>query len=719
MDKENSTSSELNVMRTPPALVPAKSARKSSVKRVRFSMDEQRCDFDSSQTLGLNGDLVPAGTMVPEHRPSVPNSVRKSVDAISFPTQIDLLADAPLTSPDSHSRQSTGSVGDPLQSALGGGQFESVWDTPTSGALEVFFGRPSPARVRQSITDRKSLLRTDFEQNLFQFKVNDEGREPVDAPTEVRDEVVGSPISVPVCTDDPMLLSGTSLRTPQFPSSSRRRRRLSSLDDIQSELLSSSPPNRKLTEVDGMEKVTNPEEFFTLIDSLISAPAKGSPGLCAPPISLPTPLHPITLNILAQLFKSMELTLDSAIAHVREVVVSQSAEVEAMKNNPTPWADCVAKFTEDPKTAKVELLHTVEAAQEMAADDAKKLRVSIASNLVANLATSTYAKFEQFSNNLHAYRAKADALLAEASQLECTVAEQAEEQEVEFRKKFHETEAGEFQRKQTFQELQLAQVDRLIEARVAEIKECVQEVADLEESCKQRQKTFQEEYAKVRDFYFNHGWHVAHETREFVLVFSVCFLFLFQRAADNPMWIRLEQIFPVRFDKHPPAHLAAQVDWNEDLVLQDVLRQSGLRMGEPFFLDPQIFCQTINAATTRIAQWVDLRQRLSLDDSRSRIKINASNQIEAILIGANDTCGIELPLMVKLLWFDPVMTKDETNFNNFSLIISDYAQSVFPALKREVEQALAVLPQARGVDQVGKILHTIRSTLLAHPALGA
>lgn len=576
-------------------------------------MDKENLETSNIIEMKTPPALIPAGV----RKSSVKKSVRFSEDNV-FPTFIETLA---VSKPSILASPTDSVVSDPIGAALLGRttQSRSIWDTPTSS------GRPSFASPGKRSPGRKSSI--DFESKMLKFAV-----------VENNDNSLFQDKRPVVLNDDPMLLSGAT--------SVASKRRLSTLNDMESELLNSSSPPRRMMTPTSMKTKTTPQSSTTspldLAGRLGNMSLERSDKSCWEEIALKGSVTcPAILNAVKQQFSSVDLTLDSAVFQL-EQRLEQFGDINISKEE-------YLKFSKEAHLA------------------IKKIQLSVFENMVENVCPT----INVFNHLAEEWLGRGNAGISLGDELGAILSELDEEKtkvELEFESKFHVTESGEIERRKNFQEVKLESVDRAIAAAEKEIQNCVDEILIDENKLETEKNRFENDFKKLRSFYFQFGWHIVIDNDEMILIYSVGWLFLFQKNEN----IRLEKLIPVKGQK---------IFFEENFLVAEILAATGLEFGNSFQLHPQSLCDIMNAATSKLAQWTLFGQTLVeiVEINTSWVTINSLNQIEVGLVVLKD----ELPILVRLVWFDSIGTR--ILFDNFSFILSDFVQTLFPNLKKSIE----------------------------------
>jgi hypothetical protein len=145
---------------------------------------------------------------------------------------------------------------------------------------------------------------------------------------------------------------------------------------------------------------------------------------------------------------------------------------------------------------------------------------------------------------------------------------------------------------------------------------------------------------------------------------------------------------------YAPHVLSDQLKFNSQLVLSQIVDSNNLNVA--FEYDPYILHDLMGAAVTALCEWTQLREVIarSLPTSESRAKINTNLQIEMALVIMNKSLGddVEVPMLVKLLWFDPILSiENPVRFDNFSFIACEAMLAYFPFVKTQIDERLALV----------------------------
>jgi hypothetical protein len=742
MDKENEVPTDFNrdlLVSTPPLpkLVPMASTeggRKSSVKKVRFSLDTD-VPPERESPVRLNRDIIPEGEEIPNpSRMSVAgrrSSIGLSDSPMHFPSEADLLGGptpgVPVGSP-SDSRQSTGSsITEVLSSALnsfgvpGGGQPaqrpRSIWDTPSSSAKKTsasggsskvsavplnLHSSPGVQRKpsRASIASVGAGTPGNAEQKMFGFHVVLEGKNDVDISVQQEERespaiVVPSPAAA--AEDDPMLLSGASSRVHRIAPSTggtsqkrTRRRRLSHLDDMESELLNVSSPERAFSGQTPSAAAPVPIERappIRTVESLLAA--IDSPMVVTEEETFQFPSN-ITDSDLAQIVAqqkaSIELTRLETVNWVEDLIAERKLRTKA-----------VLESEEGEKILKARIPENVyEAAIRKAELLGDTVRMRMLENYQANLSQSQTA-LDRFEETLEFKQQELERITQQTESLEESVASLLAETEKEFEAKFTIDSEGNAVRRKSEEERRMDELEAFIKSHEEAIKEAVMDIAEMEQVIAERETEFTENFSRMRQFYLDNGWNVVCQVGEsLVLIYAVCHILVFERAKNNTAFWKLDRIVPARIDPGKPPHYAPyivsdQVRWNSQQVLEQIVKVNGLDVA--FEYEPTILCELMAAAVTTLCEWVELKDALGrcLPSSESRAKINSNLQIEISVIVMNKSLGdsVEVPMLVKLLWFDSLPEK--IRFDNFSFIACEALQVYFPFVKADIDERLAAI----------------------------
>lgn len=748
MDKENEA--PVTAPRTPPlpVLVPMgdKSGRKSSVKKVRFSLDTDNTPVGESSPIRLNRDIL--GEDVPNNRHSIAgrrSSIGLSDSPLHFPSQEELMSggqsNLPVGSP-SDSRQSTGSsVNGVLGSALNSfgmsnvipDRPRSIWDTPSSSAkkpsssriVPLGLGQSPPARRSINTPGRLSSAETPgkAEQKMFGFQVV-LGASSSDPPLAVTDEgssplVVVPPRSAEPQQDDPMLLSGASSRVARrmamtsssvgserpTPASSegttshrRRRRRLSHLEDMESELLNvSSPEQVKLNRRDMSLREALIQEGID-IQALVDGKTVQNvePSTCSTEPDIASGIDdPVLLSIVSQQQASMALTLESAIDWVSDLLEEEKKRVKELLTEPE-IKTALATEVKDQELFKKILSHTDKQSQLVC----EKIELRVLENQLENL-VQTAPALTDLVESIQTKREQADSIVSDAESLGCTIAEMKQQLQSELDEKlvYNETKNS-YERKLSDAERKLNELDAFVKEKEAAILEAINEINNVEHAVGEKQQSYSEGFSRMRQFYLNNGWNVICQIHgSLVLIYAVCHIMVFEKAKNNNAYWRLDRIVPAKMDPNSPPFyaphvLSDQLKFNSQLVLSQIVDSNNLNVA--FEYDPYILHDLMGAAVTALCEWTQLREVIarSLPTSESRAKINTNLQIEMALVIMNKSLGddVEVPMLVKLLWFDPILSiENPVRFDNFSFIACEAMLAYFPFVKTQIDERLALV----------------------------
>jgi hypothetical protein len=772
VDKEN-TAVSANVT-PPPALVPVdEKKRKSSVKRVRFSLDESK----GPSPLRLNNDLlpdesVPSRTSVASRRSSVSDS------PVTFPSQQDLLAptnikDAPLASP-GDSRQSTGSSVNVLSSALSSFanvssilqpvKQKSIWDTPSSSnyaknnrpltgpVSAVPLNLSSP--VRRDI--RKSAATPGDDRRLFGFQVLTDGTDSCEASARAfRKSVAGDDSTAPVVVsidspiqrtaneDDPLLLSGVSSvvqqRIPPSGASSfgtdivtpgsgatsggskrRRRRRLSSLEEIEKELINSASPSPRepnLTKPSslgdflvsrGIEFDRIMGERIDLKELLVLSVAKRETSKKWDQV-LQSVSNLFLLNVCLQREKSSLLTWDAGVHDMVE-------EIEQCRS------DLIREFgrTDLNETALTqEMEEKFEAAVKFAESQGKQILLNVLEAHSANM-NQVFSKIEKYGDDLEAMSREIKETQTQCEALQKTIVEYGSQFDDELNCKYIPGPNGSYERRKSEPEKRLDKLDTAVKEKENEIKDLVTEITDLESRLAEKEAVYLSGYNAMRSFYLDHGWNVVAELRGSVVIcYSVCHLVVFERARNNPNYWCLDRIIPCKLQEgrvpsYAPNVLNDQFRYSPGLILQQLATNS--QLVKPFRYTPQSLNAIMSRTTTTLCELIEMREAIAkiLASPDSVMRINSNFQLEGAIIVMNNSLGIDVPLMVKLLWFDPMFVPEQpVRFNNFSYIVTDTLNKYFPTVRTQIDERFGLIKgDPLSFQMLSDIVKAIHSVLI-------
>ena len=726
MDKENAAPIQA-MAGTPPPLVPMTKARKSSSKKVRFSIDSE-----AESPIRLNRDVPPEDIAGSRLSVASRRSSGAADSPLHFPSQEELLGglDAlesgsrPSGSP-SDSRQSTGSV---LTSALGSfttiaQPTRSIWDTPSSA---TFSASPTRKSIVAKTPSRLSAeTPSKAEQRMFGFHVLSEVASS-EQPT-VHEDREGSPITVPQ-QDDPMLMSGASsavrhrmghsassfgsdLATPSTGKSrsGKRRRRLSHIEDMESELLNASSPERPAeaaTAASALRKAGIDLDSLTSM-ARIDLVSLLQTQVVAETSSWDDVSDPQVVGIALQMQKSIELTRDSAIHSLAEEIEAKRAEL---------WSLMVRA-----ETAPVPDANEMKRLSGEASSIGKECVIQILENEIEN-AGQTTAALQRLSEEATVKSEQLADIQQEAESLSVSIAEMKSELETQFTSKFSVLPNGSVERIKTATELRFEQLDAFVKTKEAAISAVIEDITELEATIAERQCEYTNTFSRMRQFYLDHGWNVVADLRnQLVVVYGVCHLFVFEKAKNSDRFWRLDRILPADFDVPPhyaPNIDSEQVSFSSDLVLEQLADCYGLKTA--FECSAQNVHDLMASATAALCEWVELRESLAsaLPTPESRVKINSNMQIEAAIVVPNEAVGVEVPLTVKLMWFDPLFATDKVNYTNCSYLLPDSLLKYFPGVRDVIEERLAKLrTDPHSLAAFAEVVKVITSALVnAHPA---
>lgn len=772
MDKENEA--PITAPRTPPlpVLVPMgdKSGRKSSVKKVRFSLDTDNTPVGESSPIRLNRDIL--GEDVPNNRQSIAgrrSSIGLSDSPLHFPSQEELMAggqsNLPVGSP-SDSRQSTGSsVNGVLGSALNSFAMSniipdrprSIWDTPSSSAkkpsasrvVPLGLGQSPPARRTINTPGRSSLSSETpgkAEQKMFGFQVV-LGVSSSDPPLAVTEEssspvVVVPPRSAEPQQDDPMLLSGASSRVARrmamtsssvgselaTPASSegttsrrRRRRRLSHLEDMESELLNvSSPEHVKLNRRDMTLREALIQEGIdvqALVDGKTVQSGEASTSSAEPDLASEID-DPVLLSIVDQQQASMALTLESAIDWVKDLLEKEKKRAKDLLADPE-IKNVLATEVKDPEMFRKILSHAEKEGQAVC----EKIELRVLENQLENV-VQTAPALASLVESIQAKQEQAESIVSDAESLGRTIAEMKEQLQAELEEKLVYNQAtNTYERKMSDAERRLNELDSFVKEKEAAILEAITEINSLEAAVGDKQEAYSEGFSRMRQFYLNNGWNVICQVQgSLVLVYAVCHILVFEKAKNNSAYWRLDRIVPAKMDPNSPPFyaphvLSDQLKFNSQLVLSQIVESNNLNIA--FEYDPYILHDLMGAAVTALCEWTQLRENIArcLPTSESRAKINTNLQIEIALVIMNKSLGddVEVPMLVKLLWFDPILSSDNpVRFDNFSFIACEAMLAYFPFVKTQIDERLALIKPTDVYSSalLGEIVKAVTSVLV-------
>ena len=778
----------------PPPLVPVdEKKRKSSVKRVRFSIEES----SNPSPLRLNADL---GLVVDDGRTSSSrlsvNSRRSSVadSPVHFPSQEDLLS-APSgpggSPPTDSSRQSTGSSVNALSSALSSfadlssiaqpTRVRSIWDTPSSsnyarnerpktGSLPVVpLNLASPVKRAPAAPIRRSAETPGVdERRLFQFSVvTEHGDENSNGMSFNRPSISGDVseslmvvVNKPVTAaspktverpsiapedgeDDPMLVSGgramrgpasgassfgtelvtpgseaTSVTNSENPNRRRRRRRLSSLEEMESELMNMSspspekrlaaPPSGVLESLmrHGIDAKRLANEVRPSLAQSLQQYRPSSPSVWDSVREESKISDVALLNISGQQMRSVELSLESTI----EWIVDQIAESRAALKS------LLVPANEDAFRQAGDVSELVKSKRLKAELTTKSVMLALVENEHENLMQS-FSHFERFGETLEAKQGEIANLLQAGEALKKDIIEYRKQFDVEFAARFDKRPDGTVERRRSHEELRLAKLDAVVQSKEAEICEVIGEITELEAAIADKQTAYTRDFNRLRSFYLANGWNVVAELHgSIVVVYSGCHLVVFEKARNNSQFWRLDRIVPCKFDAarlpaYAPNLLSSQIIFNSDLVLQHIATRLGL--AAPFLYSPETLVEIMRDVTAALCEWIELRESLAkiLLTPESRIKINSNLQIEALLVTPNNAIGIDVPLCVKLIWFDSVLGEEPVRWNNLSYIVTENLVTHFPNVKAQIEDRFGLIRgdplSFRMVEDIAKAITSV------------
>ena len=718
MEKENALPANVGTP-PPPALLKMGTGRKSSVKKVRFSFDNDITPPMESP-IRLNRDIL--GDEDPSNlRHSLVGGGRRSSIGTSdsplhFPSQEELLrgnrASVPMASP-SDSRQSTGSsINGVLSSMLN--SFEasaavparnrSIWDTPSSSAkkpskssgvvpvVPLGLGASPAARIENAKTpSRMSAVDTPgkAEQRMFGFQVvlgTTQSADPAILPSE---EVGGSPIIVPL-QDDPEVLSVASSHvarrrmTDSEPvTTSRRRRRLSHLDDMEHELLNASSPERFRTPHVAEPKTVGEYLIRQGID-IHALMTESLPDTKTSEDSSRDASSGSKLDqVLTQASLSREATLEAAIDHVKQLIREERLAIKSL----------------DVKNLLGERMTDLQWKSTQSAILKELLEIEVIENQIKNLVQLEPA-LDALAEDLSRKLDTVAEIQSDTISLTQSVTAMKKELDSEFRILFTTDSAGNPERIKSDAERRLYELDAFVWSKEGAIREAIEEITEIEATMVQKEKSFTEGFAQLRQFYLDNGWNVICELDDsIVLVYAVCHILVFEKARNDSSFWRLDRIVPAKMDPgmppfYAPNLLSNQVKFNSQLVLGQLALFNNLHVA--FEFEGEIFHDLMAAAVTALCEWTDLREMLGkcLPSAESRATINSNLQIEISLVVMNKSLGdsVEVPMLVKLLWFDSLFGGDtRVRFDNFSFIASDSMLAYFPFVKSQIDERLALI----------------------------
>lgn len=772
-DKENAAPTAT----PPPNLVPMDNnkKRKSSVKRVRFSLDKEPSPLRLNNDF-FSSDDVSSRLSVAGRRSSVSHS------PLLFPTQEDLLRSEtselsiPAGSPGADSRQSTGSSVNVLSTALNSfanvgsilqheARQRSIWDTPSSSAgpknrpgvgpvSAVALNLTSPKRT----SNRASGETPGDERKLFGFNVltseepdrqfvrSSVGGEDSNAPVVV---VVNAPDSSPVRVqksvidenqDDPMLLTGASSvvqqRVPMSAASSfgtelvtpgsgpsaassksggrRRRRRLSNLEEIESELrniATPSPDRRKapimapaslaeLLESEGIniEKIAN-ETFVSRPSSVANSPK---------PSAFAQVSDERLLTISLQQMKSLAISVEEMTELVKERL--EEARLDLKKLLGDESVKSALASVPDPKV--------LESCLNEAVIVGKQTQIRLLETQHKNL-LQALSHFDRFGIELEQQSEAASQLRKDCELLRTVTQEFRKKFDDELQAKYIQRPSGEFERRRSEAEVRLNKLDATIASHEKDILATVSEITEIENRIAEKQSLHVSGFNAMRALYLRHGWNVVAELQgSIVVVYSGCHLLVFEKARNNDSYWCLDRIVPCKFYTgrlpfYTPNLLNNQITFYPGILLQQLASSS--QLVRPFRYTPQSLAVIMNKATTALCELIEIRESISriLTSSDSRVRINSNLQIEAVLVVVNTALGVEVPLMVKLLWFDPIFADQAVRYSNFSYIVTETLLQYFPEVKAQIEQRFSKIQgDPLSIKMLEDIVKTIHSVLI-------
>ena len=715
MEKENALPANVGTP-PPPELLKMATGRKSSVKKVRFSIDNDITPpMDSPIRLNRDilGDEDPSNlrhSLVGGGRRS---SIGTSDSPLHFPSQEELLrgnrASGPMASP-SDSRQSTGSsINGVLSSMLN--SFEasgavparnrSIWDTPSSSAkkpskssgplpvVPLGLGASPAARIENPKTpSRLSAVDTPgkAEQRMFGFQVvlgTNQSTDPTILPSE---EVGGSPIIVPL-QDDPEVLSVASshvarrrLTDSEPVTTNRRRRRLSHLDDMEHELLNASSPERFRTPHVAEPKTVGEYLIRQGIDiqALMTESVPESTESIDPSEDASSKLD----QIVNQASLSRLATLEAAIDHVKQLIREERLVIKSL----------------DVKNLLGERMKDSEWKSTQSSILRELLEIEVIENQIKNLEQLEPA-LDALAEDLSRRLDTVEEIQNDTASLTQTVTEMKKELDLEYRTLFTTNAAGNPERIKSDTERRLYELDAFVRTKEEAIREAIEEITEIEGSMAQKEKDFTEGFSQLRQFYLDNGWNVICELDDsIVLVYAVCHILVFEKARNDSSFWKLDRIVPAKMDPgmppfYAPNLLSNQVKFNSQLVLGQLALFNNLHVA--FEFEAGIFHELMAAAVTALCEWTELREMLGkcLPSAESRATINSNLQIEISLVVMNKSLGddVEVPMLVKLLWFDSLFGDTRVRFDNFSFIASDSMLAYFPFVKSQIDERLALI----------------------------
>ena len=755
-NKENVSSyaSQMNKTPPPPSLVPMEKVTEKKMsltgtrnKRVRFSLAEQeKVSGPAFSPIRLNADIVPAGAELPAFRgrKSSVATISPGNKSLNFPSEEDLLRgdtiareqSPPASSPESvasrqSSASSTGGLGFVTSSFSGlfKPSTRSLWDTPS---------RASPA---STVSPRKSTTTPGgAERRLFQFKVGsgeEEARQfDFSSVLSAQESGIAVPIPSPRPGDDPMLLSGGTSVVPMSASSfgtdmitpgstvqrshRRRRRRLSSLQDIESELYESgASPIRHAPNIGAMspklgQECLQPENFKEFIDMCLGELVRmgvDQVGLnaanleeVAREISQRLDIPPSGSDDLrTSQYHSLCLSVENGAKKLLDRIEDNRNEARKLVENAKKmdpdtvvlFKECMQEFSGKWSQFCSDRLHVlVNQAREKSETDLASFALAVAENQITNIAEQSAKYVEEESGRLNCQMDEVVQIERDCSSLSSVLVDLKSQSEAEFNTKFHVNENGEVERIKSESELELIELDSVYREKESEILRIVEDITRIEEECDRRESVYRANFLKLNQFFSRNGWNVMKETSMFVYVYCCCHMFVFQRAKNNATCLRFEDVIPVKLDTNPvyaESHLVDVPDFQvPDRAIYDVVPI--VPQETSFLYEPQTFYNLMNVLTIEIAQWTKLRERLysvrrkinSLPGTvKSLVKVNINYQIE-IFLAVKNSSGDSLPVAARMMWFDPII-RNSVNYANFSYIVTDLVTQYFPSLKEQID----------------------------------
>jgi hypothetical protein len=679
MDKENESPAEdilfLNA-KTPPLATSTdgarKSAGKSTSKRVRFSIapnDDPESPF-----------VFPSERQLLDNRPPAASPAR------------------PLpTPPSTGSRHSCSGLSNAFSKFLNNQDLVKpparLFDTPSRRA----------SRASESPLDQGGDTPGCKERQLFGFQFSEDDR----AGVFVRDDGLNfslvdgaTPARGDVGTDDPALAMSVGVTSA---GSSRRRRRLSNIGDIESELLSS--PDRVIHAEPKPQTPakTVPEFFNRCLEYLTSKPLFVD-------IQLPKFAPPENDSILRKNYmQAVAVTLESAKNTIEEI---NGTYIASIRKNVSALDESL--FQQYISLGPDEFNQTV--LDPIWASIAPKFQ-SLLADTMQDLILNLKDIQQQFGAHIDTASVETVRVIEELDEIEPVLDEMEKYISMELARARGEHEQIVVNRVKSSEEILLSKLEHSISEKEANITERILTITQLESQLQQRELDREKSSVALRDFYHRNGWYVMEETSREILVYSCCQVLIFQRAVNNANVLQYRGMLPVKMKPDfTDTHLVNEKTFRAPTDYSDMFDDV------PFEFEPQSFYDLVSSITSELCRLTRIKERLFVLKRRlnvgcskymTKVEINANFQIEIVIAAENESIGTLCPVVVKMMWFDFLRAETPVDYSNCSFIISDATEAGFPGLRYAVQAQIedsSRVWDAESFELLESIVNGIHST---------